>query len=155
MRISDWSSDVCSSDLRDLGNTGMSTNILRGLNTGPQQISNTAATYIDDAPFSASGFLSAGTFITPDPDIADLDRVEVLKGPQGTLYGANSLGGLVRIVSRRPQLDEFSGLATAEGTSVDGGGPGYAFWGDRDSGGMGKSVSERVDLGGRLVIKQT
>src|SRR3546814_14375296 len=78
----------------------MGTIILRGLNTGPQQISNTAATYIDDAPFSASGFLSAGTFITPDPDIADLDRVEVLKGPQGTLYGANSLGGLVRIVSR-------------------------------------------------------
>src|SRR3546814_3211345 len=95
----------------------MGTIILRGLNTGPQQISNTAATYIDDAPFSASGFLSAGTFITPDPDIADLDRVEVLKGPQGTLYGANSLGGLVRIVSRRPQLDEFSGLRSEEHTS--------------------------------------
>src|SRR3546814_19944792 len=85
------------SSLRDLGNPGMGTIILRGLNTGPQQISNTAATYIDDAPFSASGFLSAGTFITPDPDIADLDRVEVLKGPQGTLYGANSQIGRAHV----------------------------------------------------------
>src|SRR3546814_12358367 len=104
----------------------MGTIILRGLNTGPQQISNTAATYIDDAPLSASGFLSAGTFITPDPDIADLDPVEVLKGPQRAPYGAHSLGGLVRIVSRRPQLDEFHGLATADGKSVDDGGKGKA-----------------------------
>src|SRR3546814_8294214 len=54
---------------------------------------------------------------------------DVCSSDLGTLYGANSLGGLVRIVSRRPQLDEFSGLATAEGTSVDGGGQGYAFRG--------------------------
>src|SRR3546814_9712737 len=67
------------SSLRDLGNPGMGTIILRGLNTGPQQISNTAATYIDDAPFSASGFLSAGTFITPDPDIRSEEHTSELQ----------------------------------------------------------------------------
>src|SRR3546814_1672699 len=54
----DYASLTPGLSLRDLGNPGMGTIILRGLNTGPPQISNTAATYIDDAPFSASGFLS-------------------------------------------------------------------------------------------------
>src|SRR3546814_9501426 len=51
----DYASLTPGLSLRDLGNPGMGTIILRGLNTGPQQTSNTAATYIDDAPFSASG----------------------------------------------------------------------------------------------------
>lgn len=114
---------------RDFGNPGTGTIIIRGLNTGPQQTTNTAATYIDDTPFSASGFLSVGAVLTPDPDIADIERIEVLKGPQGTLFGANTLGGIIRIISTRPDLDEFSGRVWAEGTTVDHGGTGYSLRG--------------------------
>jgi outer membrane receptor protein involved in Fe transport len=114
---------------RDFGNPGQGTIIIRGLNTGPQSITNTAATYIDDAPFSASGFLSAAALLTPDPDIADLDRIEVLKGPQGTLYGANSLGGLVRIITARPDTSRFSGRVWGEASVVEGGSTGYSVRG--------------------------
>jgi iron complex outermembrane receptor protein len=109
---------------RDNGSPGFGTIILRGLNTGPNQTTNTAAFYIDDMPFGSSGFFGNGSVITPDPDLADIDRIEVLKGPQGTLYGANSLGGLIRIVSKQPSLSDFSATVGLEGSSVDGGGSG-------------------------------
>jgi outer membrane receptor protein involved in Fe transport len=125
----DYSTLIPGLSQRDLGNPGQGTIIIRGLNTGPQSITNTAATYIDEAPFSASGFLSAGAILTPDPDIADLDRIEVLKGPQGTLYGANSLGGLIRIITTRPDASRFSGRVWGEATTVDGGDTGYAVRG--------------------------
>lgn len=115
--------------LRDFGTPGEGTLIIRGLNSGSQQLTNTAATYIDDAPFSSSGYLSVGALLTPDPDIADLDRIEVLKGPQGTLYGANSLGGLVRIISKRPELTTFSGTGEIEGSTTDGGADSYLIHG--------------------------
>lgn len=114
---------------RDFGAPGLGTVIIRGLNSGGQQLTNTSATYIDDTPFTASGFLSAGALVTPDPDVADLSRIEVLKGPQGTLYGANSLGGLIRIVSNRPDTGRASGMIYAEGSTVDGGNQGYAVRG--------------------------
>ncbi len=59
---------------------------------------NTTGFYIDDTP--VPDYL--------DPRILDVDRVEVLRGPQGTLYGARSMGGTVRIISRTPDLNHFS-----------------------------------------------
>ncbi len=115
--------------LRDFGAPGLGTVIIRGLNSGSQQLTNTSATYIDDTPFTASGFLSAGALVAPDPDVADLSRIEVLKGPQGTLYGANSLGGLIRIVSSRPDASGASGKIYVEGSTIDGGNQGYAVRG--------------------------
>jgi len=112
---------------RDSGTPGQGTTIIRGLNTGAQQITSTVATYIDDTPFSASGFLAAGSLLNPDPDVADLDRIEVLKGPQGTLYGANSLGGLVRIVSKKPDTTAFTGYAQVEGSTTAHGDEGYGI----------------------------
>jgi iron complex outermembrane recepter protein len=109
---------------RDNGAPGFGTIILRGLNTGPNQTTNTSAFYLDDIPFGASGFFGNGSAITPDPDLSDVDRIEVLKGPQGTLYGANSLGGLIRIVSKKPSLSDFSADVGLEGSSIDGGGSG-------------------------------
>lgn len=99
---------------RDAGAPGQGTIILRGLNSGPQQITNTTAVYIDETPFSASGFISAGGLLTPSPELAEVERIEVLKGPQGTLYGASNLGGLVRIITKKPDLNTFSGLAAGE-----------------------------------------
>ncbi len=67
----------------------------------------------------------------PDPDLRlyDIDRVEVLAGPQGTLYGAGSLGGIVRIVPRAPQTDRFEAAGSAGGALTAHGEPGADFAG--------------------------
>ncbi|WP_164159443.1 TonB-dependent receptor plug domain-containing protein, partial [Stenotrophomonas maltophilia] len=67
--------------------------IFRGLTTGAGQLSSTVATYVDEVPYGSSTIFTTGATNTPDFDPRDLDRVEVLRGPQGTLYGADSLGG--------------------------------------------------------------
>lgn len=125
--FNDFADLVPNLDQRSFGAPGAGTVIIRGLNSGPQQTTNTVGFYLDDVPFTASGALSVGSLVTPDPDLADVASVEVLKGPQGTLYGASSLGGLIRIISKRPDLTEFSGSAAMSGSSVDDGGTGYGM----------------------------
>lgn len=110
---------------REIGQPGRGTIILRGLNSGPQQTTNTTAYYIDDAPFSTSGYLGQGGQLTPEPELAEVERIEVLKGPQGTLYGASSLGGLIHVVTKKPDTTSFFGRARTEINTVDGGGTGY------------------------------
>ncbi len=114
---------------RDYGIPGIGTIVLRGLNTGSQQATNTAAYYIDEAQATTSGFSSVGALITPSIDLGDVERIEVLKGPQSTLYGANTLGGLIRVLSKKPDSRDFFGDARVEGTAVDGGDVGYSFRG--------------------------
>jgi len=90
--------------------------------------SATTGVYVDDTALqarslggSASG---GGAFIPP---IFDLERVEVLKGPQGTLYGGSSQGGTVRFISVQPSLTTASVSGRAEVNSVEQGDPGYEF----------------------------
>ena len=75
---------------------------IRGITTGAGQA--TVGIMIDDAPFT-----SATSEFVPDLDPADLERIEVLRGPQGTLYGAASLGGLIKFVTKDPNMEQFSG----------------------------------------------
>jgi len=63
--------------------------------------------------------------ITLDPRILDLQRIEVLRGPQGTLYGARSMGGTVREITTPPDLTKSTASVQSAGLSVDGGGDGY------------------------------
>lgn len=114
---------------RDTGAPGLGTVILRGMNTGGQQTTNTTAYYIDDTVFTASGFLSLGALVTPEPELAEIERIEVLKGPQGTLYGASSLGGLIRVVTRKPDATGFYGNVRTEFSTMSGGGEGYLIRG--------------------------
>ncbi|MFD2580775.1 TonB-dependent receptor [Novosphingobium colocasiae] len=129
-RVADYIALVPGFASRDHGAPGYGTVILRGLNTGSFQSTATVAYYFDDNPFTATGSLSYGAFVTPDPDITDIERIEVLKGPQGTLYGASSLGGLVRLISRKPDLAEFSGSIKVDASSVKGGSEGYGIRGN-------------------------
>lgn len=76
--------------------------IVRGLNTNSPN--GTVASVFDDVPLTASAAAGIGGDFAADFDPFDLQRVEVLKGPQGTLYGAASLGGLVKYVSQAPNL---------------------------------------------------
>ncbi|MGH8031074.1 MAG: TonB-dependent receptor domain-containing protein [Luteimonas sp.] len=108
------------------GIPGIGTVIMRGLYTGSQQTTTTTASYLGDTPMTASGSLALSTLTTLDPDLVDVERVEVLKGPQGTLFGASSLGGLIRIIPREPDLEGGFGGSVRLGLSqVDGGSSGH------------------------------
>lgn len=114
---------------RSFGAPGAGTVIIRGLNSGPQQLTNTVGFYLDETPLTASGSLSVGSFVTVDPALADVARIEVLKGPQGTLYGASSLGGLIRIISKRPDLDTYGANVEVSGSTIDNASSGYGLRG--------------------------
>ena len=127
--------------------------ILRGLSTGAQQTASTVSYLIDDVPFTANESLAIGSLLTPDPDLTDTQRIEVLKGPQGTLYGASALGGIIKIISNPPTADTFSGDVHATYSSVDGGGTGNGFRGTvnipiiEDKVSLRASAFERTDPG--------
>ena len=106
---------------------GLTRLTLRGQNSGG--VGSTVAVYMDESPFGSSTALLNGSIITGDFDTWDLQRVEVLRGPQGTLYGANSEGGLLKFVSTAPVLGKFSGEVELNGESVSHGGEGGAVRG--------------------------
>jgi iron complex outermembrane recepter protein len=111
--------------------------ILRGENVG--SAGATIATTVDDIPFFMSGSQSNGVFFSANVDTYDLQRVEVLRGPQGTLYGASAEGGLIKYVTNPPNLNAYEGGVSVGGESVDGGqSAGFAkgfvnipFWGNK------------------------
>jgi iron complex outermembrane recepter protein len=107
-RLSDYLTKVPSANVIE-SQAGQSRIVLRGINTGG--VGATVATYIDEAPFGSATALANGAVDVPDIDPFDLARVEVLRGPQGTLYGANSLGGLVKYVTVAPEPGVFGGAA--------------------------------------------
>ena len=94
--------------------------VMRGVTTGrishaePQNKSTTGV-YIDDIPVSSGAF-------NPDLALFDVQRIEVLRGPQGTLYGAGAMSGAVRILTNEPKLNHFEGLAEATVSSTEDGG---------------------------------
>lgn len=99
------SSQVAGMTVTNLG-PGRDKILLRGLSDGAftGQTQSMVALYLDDVPI---------TYNAPDPDLrlADIERVEVMRGPQGTLYGGGSLGGVLRIATRRPDLDNYEASA--------------------------------------------
>lgn len=85
---------------------------IRGVTTGGSQLSSGIGLYLDQVPIGASTPFGLG-FQTLPINTFDLSRIEVLNGPQGTLYGANALGGAIKYVPAAPDLDNFGGFATA------------------------------------------
>src|SRR5690606_18799545 len=64
--------------------------------------------------------------IPPDLDPGILDHIEVLRGPQGTLYGASSMGGLIKYVTKAPDTEDFFGRAEMSTSQIEKGGTGFA-----------------------------
>ncbi len=93
-----------------LNSTRMRGISVEGGGLGDYAVSSVASvsTYIDSTPIFA-GFM-----------LADLERVEVLRGPQGTLYGSGSLGGTIRYITRDPEFDDFSGYISSSLSYVEG-----------------------------------
>jgi iron complex outermembrane recepter protein len=107
--------------IRSSGSPGENEYEIRGLNS---QGGNTSMVglYLDEIPLSSPATSEFGKVFI-DPGTYDLDRVEVLRGPQGTLYGSSSMGGTIRLIPRHPRLGLFeaSGEQVVSHT-VDGGG---------------------------------
>jgi outer membrane receptor protein involved in Fe transport len=125
LRLQDYYTSVpgLSVTTDDLGAANLT---IRGLTTGGYT-SPTVGVVVDDVPFGASSGLVTGEEV-PDIDPSDLARVEVLRGPQGTLYGASSIGGLLKYVTVDPSTDALSGRVQAGTSSVyNGAGLGYNF----------------------------
>jgi outer membrane receptor protein involved in Fe transport len=78
---------------------------MRGLSAG----GGTAATvgfYLDETPLSANAVALNGRTVI-DPDLFDLNHIEVLRGPQGTLYGSGSMGGTIRLITNQPEVGKL------------------------------------------------
>jgi outer membrane receptor protein involved in Fe transport len=106
---------------------GVSRITLRGTNT--DGVASTVGVYVNDVPFGSSSGLANGAIVSGDFDTFDMERIEVLRGPQGTLYGASSLGGVIKYVANEPSLGEFEGRLQGSVEDVDGGDLGYALTG--------------------------
>ncbi|KAF1017093.1 MAG: Colicin I receptor [Stenotrophomonas maltophilia] len=118
--INDLAGLVPGLQVSSLGAPGRAMLSIRGI----MPLGNTAATsvYVDDVPLTPNGSLSGATSGMFDLLPYDVQSVEVLRGPQGTLYGASALGGVIKYVTKRPDLETFSGRAGATFRVVDGGG---------------------------------
>ena len=99
--LNDISYLIAGMTVTNLG-SGRNKILLRGMSDGAFTglTQSTVALYLDFVPI---------TYNAPDPDLKliDIDRVEVLRGPQGTLYGTGPIGGVVRTITRRPDLDDY------------------------------------------------
>ena len=97
---------------------------LRGINTGG--VASTVGVYVGDVPFGSSTGLANGSILSGDFDTFDMARIEVLRGPQGTLYGASSLGGVLKYVPNSPSTEGFEGRIRASLEDVSDGDMGSA-----------------------------
>ena len=122
-QLRDFANTIPGVNLQTLG-AGVGQVSIRGVTAG-FDAGSTVATYIDDVPFGSSSAFVDGSQRTLDAALFDLDRVEVLRGPQGTLYGASAIGGLRKYVTRAPSSTAFSGDLRGAVSSTRNGGISY------------------------------
>src|ERR1700676_3465903 len=92
---------------------------MRGLASSGGSVA-TVGFYIDETPLSASAVALNGRTVI-DADLYDLNRTEILRGPQGTLYGAGSMGGTIKLVTNPPKLHTLEGSAEVDASQTTGG----------------------------------
>lgn len=121
--LEDVSRNVVGLTIENLG-PGQSQVAVRGISAGQivrdqPGVKEQVGVYLDESVISLSLF-------TPDLDLFDLNRVEVLRGPQGTLYGSGSLSGTIRYITNRPTTEQVEGTAEAGIETLKDGGTGWA-----------------------------
>src|SRR5438270_2293385 len=120
--LEDISRNVAGLTVKNLG-PGQSQVAIRGVAAGQivrdqPGVKEQVGIYLDESPVSLSLF-------TPDFDLFDLNRVETLRGPQGTLFGAGSVGGTIRYITNQPKLDVLEGEVESGINVARGGDIGY------------------------------
>jgi iron complex outermembrane receptor protein len=108
--ITDFARNIAGLSIADLG-PGQSQVAIRGISSGQvirdqPGVKEQVGVYLDESPISVALF-------TPDLELFDLDRIEVLRGPQGTLFGAGSDAGTIRYITTQPKIGVLEGLADA------------------------------------------
>jgi len=123
--LQDYYATVPGLAITDYGTGGRVGLSMRGLSTG--NFGNpTVGITVDDVPIGATNTAAVnGAQYVPQLDPSDIQRIEFLKGPQGTLYGASSIGGVMRYVTVTPNLSSTSGRAELDGDTVTSGGQGF------------------------------
>lgn len=119
--IEDVATNVAGFTVQNLG-PGQSQVAIRGVSAGQivrdqPGVKEQVGVYLDESVISLSLF-------TPDVDLFDMSRVEVLRGPQGTLFGSGSLSGTVRYISNQPRLGVSETIGEVTASSIDQGGVG-------------------------------
>ena len=116
--LEDLARNVAGLQIQNLG-PGQSQVAIRGVSAGQivrdkPGVKEQVGVYLDESVISLSLF-------TPDIDLYDLNRVETLRGPQGTLFGSGSIGGTIRYITNQPSLDGFEGSVEGDLNAIDGG----------------------------------
>src|SRR5580704_8038736 len=138
-RIEDIAHEIPGLSMRSAG-PGLTEYEARGLasNGGAAP---TVGFYLDEIPLSPPAVSQSGKVVI-DPDLYDVERVEVLRGPQGTLYGSGSMGGTVKVITNPPKLGLFEGSVQGTGSYTDGG-----------SGNYGGNLMLNMPLGDKLAVR--
>ncbi|PXA85102.1 TonB-dependent receptor [Caulobacter sp. D4A] len=117
---------------------------LRGVRSAGEA---TTGLYYDETPLTGpTGTTQDAGSTTPDINLFDVERVEVLRGPQGTLYGSGSMGGTLRVIFNKADTNDYAGAVEAQATTTKGGEGG--FYGK----GMVNVPLIQDKLGARLVL---
>lgn len=124
-QIESFASQVPGLSIENQGRIGIRL-VLRGQNTGGSVGGAAVASMIDEVVLTSGSALSRGALVTANLDLYDVERIEVLRGPQGTLYGANALGGLLKYVAKKPDLANIGGSAEVGIENVRYGETGYS-----------------------------
>ncbi|MBA4044986.1 MAG: TonB-dependent receptor, partial [Erythrobacter sp.] len=172
--LEDLSRNVAGLTIQNLG-PGQSQVSVRGISAGQvvrdqPGVKEQVGVYLDESVISLSLF-------TPDIDLFDLNRVETLRGPQGTLFGSGSVGGTIRYITNQPKIGVTEGSVEANLNAIDGGNVGghikgavnvplgdtaairavgyytrYAGFIDAQGPGGGENVNDGERYGGRIAL---
>jgi iron complex outermembrane recepter protein len=127
VHLQDYYTRIPALSVVPFGVNGAPSIAIRGVTSGAGIGNPTVGITVDDVPYGSSTSLGGGA-VAPDLDPSDLQRVEVLRGPQGTLYGASSIGGLMKFVTIDPSTAGVSARVQADVNTVhNGDGPGYGL----------------------------
>jgi iron complex outermembrane receptor protein len=140
-QLQDYAAYMPGINISNGGSPGQTSITLRGI--APVGPGSVVGTYVDETPLGASNNYARATSFALDLMPYDIERVEVLRGPQGTLYGAGSMGGLLKYVLKEPTTDGLEFRAGVEGSDVSG----------ADDLGWGARAGVNVPLGDSVAIR--
>jgi outer membrane receptor protein involved in Fe transport len=107
----------------DARNAGASSIAIRGISS--TVAASTTGIYLDDTPIQTRIIGAGASGFNTYPAVFDLERVEVLRGPQGTLFGAGSEGGTIRFITPKPDFEKYSAYARGEAAFIEDGATNY------------------------------